>query len=301
VKVLKGSKTGRLVTAMVVVVVIVMAVWIVTTVLSRGGDRNGNTGGSEEKAMSVRGGVAVSDVSTDDLGKAARTRVFFGHQSVGGNVLGGVPAVFAAHGMSAPPIEDRRTAPGERGGLIAHTAIGTNTEPLLKIRDFDTAIRAGMGAGVDVAMMKLCYIDIAADTDINALFAAYRDTMAALERDYPRVTFVKATVPLTTEPGTLAKIKGRLGRGGGVGTADNAARERLNELIRREYAQGQLFDLAAVESTAPDGSRVSGTQDGQPYFALYGDYATDEGHLNAEGSRRAATAWLATIARASSG
>lgn len=260
--------------------------------------------GNEEKPVvavdKVSGGVAVAQVAAADLAKVARTRVFFGHQSVGMNVLDGVSAVYAAHGVQAPAVELTRTAPGTGAGYIAHTTIGENTKPLQKIQDFDAVIRGWMGRQVDVAVMKLCYVDIAPDTDVDALFATYRSTMAALQRDFPNVTFVKATVPLTTEPGTLSKLKGKLTGGGGFATAANAKRERLNELIRNKYSEDHLFDLAAVESTAPDGSRVSGSYQGNSYFALYGGYATDEGHLNADGSRRAATAWLAAVAQASS-
>jgi hypothetical protein len=228
--------------------------------------------------------VTASDITAADLARVARTRVFFGHQSVGLNVLDGIPAVFAAHGLPAPVIEDRRSSRATTAGFVAHAGIGVNTRPLGKVKDFDIVLRGGMGAEVDVAMMKFCYIDVSAGTDVEGLFRTYRDTMAGLERDFPKVTFVKVTVPLTTEPDT----------------SNNAARERLNELIRKEYADDHLFDLAAVESTAPDGSRVSGRHQGQASFGLYDGYASDNGHLNAEGSRRAATAWLRAVAGASS-
>jgi hypothetical protein len=74
----------------------------------------------------------------------------------------------------------------------------------------------------------------------------------------------------------------------------------LNQLIRKEYRGDHLFDVAAVESTTPDSSRVSGRSGGQPFFALFDGYASDSGHLNADGSRRAATAFLAAVAGASS-
>ena len=79
----------------------------------------------------------------------------------------------------------------------------------------------------------------------------------------------------------------------------NVARERLNALIRGEYAGHHLFALAAIESTKPDGTRVSGRYDNQGYFALYDGYASDMGHLNAVGSKIAATAFLEAIAQAS--
>jgi hypothetical protein len=209
--------------------------------------------------------------------------------------------VYAAHGAAAArPVGSDRGAPGPTGGFIAHAFIGENENPLLKIRDFDATVRASMGRRVDVAMMKFCYVDIRVGTDIDALFATYRDTMAALERDFPDVAFVKATVPLTTEPAFLAGLKARLGGGGRFGPAENVARERLNTLIRHEYAGDHLFDLAAIESTAPDGTRVSGRHGGQQYFALHPGYSADLGHLAAAGSRRAATAWLKVVAQASS-
>ena len=45
--------------------------------------------------------------------------------------------------------------------------------------------------------------------------------------------------------------------------------------------------------------RVSGRYDNQGYFALYDGYASDQIHLNAVGSKIAATAFLDAIAQAS--
>jgi hypothetical protein len=133
--------------------------------------------------------------------------------------------------------------------------------------------------------------------------------MAALERDFPNVTFIHVTVPLTTDPGLFTELKIRLEKLLGwrkrLGWIDwhgqpaNVARERMNALIRGEYAGRHLFDLAAIESTKPDGTRVSGRHDNQGYFALYDGYASDFAHLNAVGSKIAATAFLEAIAQAS--
>jgi hypothetical protein len=279
----------RPVAAVVVVVALVLAVAVV--------DRWG-----KEKSISIQGNVA-SGITTANLTAVARTRVFFGHQSVGMNVLDAVPGVYANHGVSAPPIEQGRTEPGANGGFIAHQFIGENGKPLLKLEDFDRTIRGGMGRQVDVALMKFCFVDITTSTDVDALFARYRDTMAALERDFPNVTFIYMTVPLTIQPqrSLISKLKTFVGAGGvdRFGQAENVARERLNALIRREYAGHYLFDLAAIESTKPDGTRVSGSYDNQGYFALYDGYASDVGHLNAVGSKIAATAFLDAIAQAS--
>ena len=127
--------------------------------------------------------------------------------------------------------------------------------------------------------------------------------MAALERVFPNVTFIHVTVPLTKEPGLFKKLKvwlkTLLGRSDPLGQPANVARERLNALIRGEYAGRHLFDLAAIESTKPDSTRVSGRYDDRGYFALYDGYASDMADLNAVGSKIAATGFLEAIAQAS--
>ena len=282
----------------VATVVTVVALVLAVTVVTAGR-------WSEEKSIPIQGNVA-SAITTANLTAVARMRMFFGHQSVGMNVLDAVPGVYAAHGVSAPPIEQGRAEPGPNGGFIAHKSIDEYVIDAgkLALEDFDRTMRGGMGRQVDVALMKFCWGDVKSNTDVDALFASYRDTMAALERDFPNVTFIHVTVPLTTEPGLFTELKTRLktllGRRDVRGQPANVARERLNALIRGEYAGRHLFDLAAIESTKPDGARVSGSYDNQGYFALYDGYASDMGdHLNAVGAKIAATAFLKAIAQAS--
>jgi hypothetical protein len=251
---------------------------------STGAATSAATSPASSAATSSDPSAATTDIANDELTTAARTRVFFGHQSVGMNVLDAVPAVFAAHNMAAPLVEEGSTGPGSGGGFVTHAFIGENEKPLLKIDDFDAKLRSGIGKQVDVAMMKFCWVDVTRGTDENALFARYRETLSALERDFPSVSFVKVTVPLTTRQGGPE--------------ADNVVREQLNALIRQEYTGHHLFDLALVESTAPDGRRVSGMYQGKEFFALYAGYAADQGHLNSTGARRAASAWLQAVAEA---
>lgn len=249
-----------------------------------------------------RGGAAVdpaSGLTTQQLQAAAEKRVYFGHQSVGANVLDGVPAVFAEGGVTAPAItDDLASAPS--GGVLAHAYIGENTQPAGKIVAFDAALRGGVADQVDVALMKLCWVDFNGETDVDALFASYQRTLAALERDFPEVTFLHVTTPLTAQSsGAKHWVKNLLGKPD-YNAADNVVRERYNALMRAEYAStGRLFDLAAMESTAPDGSRVTGTYEGATYYALAPEWASDPGHLNAAGSQVAAGQLLGLIASTS--
>src|SRR6185437_12913306 len=76
---------------------------------------------SKERSMTSQRNVAMaSDIATDDLAKVSRTRAFFGHQSVGMNVLDGVSDVYAAHGVAPPAIEQAGTRPSKDGGFIDH-------------------------------------------------------------------------------------------------------------------------------------------------------------------------------------
>lgn len=228
---------------------------------------------------------------------ASQRRVFFGHQSVGKNVLSGVPEVYAAAQLPAPTIVDLGAGfvlPGEPNEpVLAHAYIGQNGDPLGKLADFDARLRAGLADQVDVAVMKFCYLDITGETDVGALFERYRQTLADLERDFPGVTFLHATTPVKTEPIDLKwRVKEVLGR-----PNDNAARERYNALMRAEYGDDVLLDLAAIEATAPDGALTIVSHDGQRHLALAPENASDSGHLNAAGSAVAADRFLALVGR----
>jgi len=280
-------KAGRPSAALVALMIAGVTLWVVVSQETN----------KERSMTSQREEARASAVTTAELAKVSRTRVFFGHQSVGMNILEGASSVYAAYGLTAPPIGEG-AVPGSEGGFIDHAFIGENGNPQLKIQDFAAKLRAGLGVRADVAMMKLCYVDITSGTDIRAVFDAYRNAMTALRREFPRVTFIYVTVPLTTQPGLLSNVKSLL-TGSGGSAADNAARERFNALIRQQYAGDHVFDLAAAESTAPDGGRVAGTYDGQRYYGLYDGYASDPGHLNAEGAQVVAAGWLTAIAQAS--
>ena len=248
----------------------------------------------------------ISDAAEDGaLQQSAGMRIFFAHQSVGGNILGGIPDAYSAAGVSPPDVvevsgDPRRvsTLPTSSDGFFAHTVVGVNGDPIGKLEEFDSWLRSGMAEQVDVAFIKLCYIDFTTETDVDAVFDSYRQTLTGLERDYPDVKFVALTTPLTTEPGLKTKAKALLG-GNNPSPGDNAARQRFNALLRAEYGD-RLFDVAALESTAPDGSRVEGSFEGQEYFALYDGYALDEGHLDGSTSAVAAARLMDFLADQSS-
>ena len=242
--------------------------------------------------------ATVSNAGTlrDDLVQVARERVYFGHQSVGANLLEGLRELSTAEGVPLQIIETPRAA-GLQGPGVGHLFVPENGDPLRKLASFKQAL--GEGSRADVALVKFCYVDINAGTDMRALFDAYRKTIDELRAKNPRTTFVHVTLPLTTEQtGPKAWAKRLLGRAPS-GTVENVKREQYNTLLRRAYSGREpIFDLARVESIAPDGTAASVQWDGASAPALAAAYTDDGGHLNRVGRLRAAEEFVRVLAAA---
>ena len=103
----------------------------------------------------------------DQLERLARLKIFFGHQSVGGNILGATPDVAAA-GVAPEIVESENSVAS--GPLILHSYIGRNGDPLGKLAEFDRIIRSGVGDSVDIAVFKFCTWTYMEGDDAGALF-----------------------------------------------------------------------------------------------------------------------------------
>jgi hypothetical protein len=221
--------------------------------------------------------LALALASTTAVAEDGPVRILFGHQSVGANLLEGVRA-------TSPGVH---LGPGADGGVeLLEFLVGENEQPLGKVAAFEREVRA-RAASVDVALMKLCYVDFSADTDVEQVFGAYEAAHARLMAAFPRLTLAHVTTPLTiVQGGARAAVKRLLGRAP-WGLLENQRREAFNDRLRARY-QGQepLFDLARLESTGPDGARVRHEAGGAATPMLYPGYASDGAHLNAEGQRR---------------
>ena len=230
-----------------------------------------------------------------DLERLARERIYFGHQSVGANLLQGIADLAAQERVPLRIVRADR-ASDVPPASFGHTFVPENGAPLEKLKNFGAALGS---ASVDVALLKFCYVDIRADTDAKALFARYRETIADLRTTHPHTVFIHVTLPLTTEQtGWKALAKRVLGRAP-YGTVENVRREEYNRLLREAYGGREpVFDLARVESTAPDGTPVRVEWQGVAVPALSPAYTGDGGHLNAEGRRRAARELIAVLAAA---
>lgn len=225
---------------------------------------------------------AADPVLHANLQRVAHERIFFGHQSVGAQILQGVKELSAKEGV---PV------------FIKDEFVPENGEPLRKLAAFKAAV--GAGSRYDVALVKFCYVDITADTDPAVLFDHYRQAIGELRAKNPHTVFVHATLPLTTvQSGPKAWVKRALGRSP-YGTVENVKRDEYNRLLRATYAGREpIFDLARIESTAPDGTLVTVTWEGITVPAMSPAYTTDGGHLNAVGRALAAREFLAVLSQA---
>jgi hypothetical protein len=214
----------------------------------------------------------------------AQKKIFFGHQSVGRNIIEGLEKVL----KSVPEIrlEIRETADPRdfQGPVFAHARIGQNREPEGKIDHFRQILESGIGQTADVAFFKLCYVDIDRSTKIVDLVAHYDETLEDLARKYPDLVILPVTEPLTNvTPGIKAKIKRVLGMGPAL-KPDNVKRNAFNDHIRRKYGTA-IWDLADAEASTPEGTKVFFRNSQGTHFLLNRDYTMDGGHLNEVGSQ----------------
>lgn len=248
-----------------------------------------------------------SEVSVPDLATVTATqwqrlagrRLFFAHQSVGGNVIDGVAEVLHSHPeIPLRVVEVSAAAAIDAPGLY-HKRVGVNGKPATKLAEFDsitTAAFADSGA-TGVAMLKFCYTDVKGATDPRALFEEYRREVDALRAARPGVVIVHVTMPLWVDTGIIDHW-GTIALGKATPIrALNAARHKYNELLRQAYrGKAPFFDLAAYEARRPDGTTSDVRYDGARVPALAPEWTTDGGHLNEAARRRMAEAFLVTLA-----
>lgn len=241
--------------------------------------------------LAVTGATAMAQPLKPQLETLSTKRVLFAHQSVGMNLLAGLEALAKEEGvvLSVQALKPGATlAPG-----LTHFFVGENEHPLGKLEHFATTLEKT--PGVDVALLKLCYVDFSPDTDVAALFAAYQARHDALKAKFPSVEFVHVTAPLTVVQSGLKAFAKRLVGSAPWGARENVKRHQFNELVRKTYGTERLFDLAAVESTGADACTFE--RDGKTWPCLRPSWTDDGGHLNAKGQREVARAFVEALTK----
>jgi hypothetical protein len=240
----------------------------------------------------------MKDVPDSAWKKLSETRIYFGHQSVGFNIIEGIRDAMREYpGIKLNIVETSSPADFD-GPIFAHSRVGRNVDPKSKTDSFVELVRQGIGDKANVAFFKFCYVDMEVGTNVGDLFDDYKSKMALVKERYPSTKFIHATVPLATTKITWKTwIKEKIGKKDMWEYAGNIERNKFNDLVRKEYeGREPVFDLAKIESTYPDGTRASFNGDGRTYYSLVPEYTKDGGHLNEKGRKIVAEQFLIFLA-----
>jgi lysophospholipase L1-like esterase len=242
--------------------------------------------------------ATIHELSDEQLQRLGEARIFFGHHSVGTDILQGIAELAAERpnlGLRIVETDDPSTV---EGPCLAHGRVGRNMDPASKRGEFLDVLERSADS-LDLALMKFCYVDVNSGTDPGTFVEEYQDMLGTLRAAHPNLKLAHATVPLRASPaGVLGRAKdlARLLTGKPRSLEHNRARDAVNGLLRSSFDQEALFDLARVESTRADGTACREGGDATvPCMAP--EYTTDGGHLSASGRRRAAEAFLVFLAR----
>lgn len=217
-----------------------------------------------------------------DLSSLPGKKVYFGHQSVGYNILEGIKKITAQNEeldfIKILTLEEyKNNVFPENDSLFyfIHSKIGTNTQPDLKIKDFQDKLDSLKG--LDAAFMKFCFVDITRKTEVNTLFNNYIEAMDNLEERYINTKYLYFTCPISIRENLVIGILKEI-----MQTPDdlNKNRNKFNNLLRAKN-NIELFDIAYLEANEDEASEP------QKREFMKKKYATsDGGHLNEYGSEK---------------
>jgi hypothetical protein len=244
----------------------------------------------------------MSNVPQAAWDHVAALKMYFGHQSVGDNLVEGVREVAKDHPGIAIQIAKLGETPRFDGPGFLESKIGKNGDPATKTDRFAELVDGGLAVDGAVLFHKYCYGDFwdPEGPKVGEVFEHYKTTMARLRKDHPGVVFVHFTIPLgAPRLGFKTRVKKMLG--GEIGEYRNNIRnDEFNELMRREYGGKEpLFDLARAEATRPDGTLETFTYRDRTYETLVPQFTNDDGHLNEQGRRQVAGQFLVFLAELS--
>jgi lysophospholipase L1-like esterase len=242
---------------------------------------------------------SVDEIFKADLARLKGKRIYFGHQSVGKNIMEGVALLLKESGDTGFAIANRDS--GETLGVsgIMHARIGANTLPKGKCQAFgkflsDTTVNGG--GHFDLAVLKFCYVDVQDTTDIDGLLNYYKATLDSLHAKNPSLVIMHITVPLkAASEGRKPALLRYFGMGD-MTDKDNIHRNQYNRKLVDTFKDAPIFDLAKLESTYPDGTRLSFQKSGNLNFRLIRALSSDGGHLNELGKRVIAKAFVHALA-----
>ena len=213
----------------------------------------------------------------------SQSNIYFGHKSVGQNIISGMNKIITVTRQNGLKIEELNDNIKYDQNYFLHSNIGENGDPKGKFKEFSKIVDDLERKNLNIAMMKLCFVDITEKTDISDIFQSYTAMIDSLRNKYPALVIIHFTVPLKSEPNWINNLKNIIKRRANNDEKDNLARNKYNELLLKKYSNEDIFDIANIESTYPDGKREIVTVDDKQCYSLIKNYTYDGGHLNEKG------------------
>ena len=243
---------------------------------------------------------SIDDVPKEHWAKLAEKKIFFGHQSVGYNIIDGITDIIKERDYIKLNIIEAREPSAFNQPVLAHSQVGMNTKPFSKIERFVEIMDAGVGSKVDIAFFKFCYVDIMRDSDPQEIFDGYSSALEELKVRYPNTKFLHVTVPIRSVPKGAKKylkqmVKLLIGKPGFF--EDNMIRLNYNDLLNNAYSKtGLFFNLAHIESVNSSGFGCYALKGAEKVSVMAPEFTEDGGHLNSLGRRNAAEQLLIILA-----
>ncbi len=234
--------------------------------------------------------MVINLPSNIDFTKLSDKYIYFGHQSLGANILNGIQEIINIQNngnhfsIISPPLPKHIDSPA-----LYHSYIGTNLDPLSKINAFKNIIlNEKLGKVLDIAFFKFCYVDIKKDSDIKAIFTNYKETIEEIQFTYPNLRIIHFTAPIKAHQIKFQKnlVKGMkyMVKNKILGDLDNVKRNQYNQIFRGQFDDnGNLFDLAELECQNNDNTEANFKYGNKNYSCLSIDLTDDGGHLNHQG------------------
>jgi hypothetical protein len=236
----------------------------------------------------------LDDISDKAIESFSRKTIFFGHASVGQNIVQGMKDIAERDPRfkKIRIVEVDETTDMKEPGFY-HAVNGKNGYPKTKCIAFiNLLLKNRVGDQLDVGMFKFCYVDIERDSNVQEIFDYYVTTIRDLKKVFPKLKIVHVTVPLYVHPSGVKGFVRNLLR------ADmaNIKRNRFNELLKSKFSgTDPIYDLARAEYETGPGETARFTHDGKVYHSLAEAYTDDGGHLNETGRFLAAKALIRTL------
>jgi hypothetical protein len=245
-----------------------------------------------------------NDELKHDLQIIQNHRIYFGHMSIGENIIEGLQDILKKYPDIHLNIINLHQTQALPDYYFAHSYVGDNYNPQSKCHDFIQTINSKLTPGLEYAFLKFCFVDIDRNSNVKAILELYKTTIDSLRVKHPEIKIVHLTVPLISQKVSwylklkrlVKKVIGRKD----YFPMDNIKRNEYNELLQNYFKDEPIFDIARFESTYLDGRRELYNYHGIEYPALIFEYTDDAGHLNMIGRQIIAIELVKLLAKLSS-